>query len=193
MAVDLNSGPHQGGCTDCAGTVTVDAANLTRPYVVLYNAQYYSIAHFSTLIPPMSYRLDSTVLAVNGLQSFTAVTPDGSVVVQLLNQNSATQTVLVQDQAAGSCVAVTLQPMSLTSLKYATGSSGGGGGLSGGAVAGVVIAVLIGLAVVVGVGWMVWSRRSSSAGGGGSGGGGGEGRWQQYRDGSRGGMELSLH
>ena len=194
LAVDLNYGPHEGGCPDCSGTVTVDAANTSRPYFVSYNAQYYSIGHFASLIPPMSYRLASTLQGGSGLQSVVAVTPDGSVVVQLLNQNAVAMQVLVQDTEAGACFVATLPAMSMNSFKYATqgeGVGGSSGGLSAGAVAAIVVVVLLAvLGAAVGVWWAM--RRRGSGGGG----GGGERRqWQSYRDqgSDRRGMEMSLH
>ena len=73
------------------------------------------------------------------------MTPDGSVVVELLNQNSAAASVLVQGASAGSCFIATLQPMSMSTFKYGTSgsSAGGSSGLSGGAIAGVVVAALV--------------------------------------------------
>ena len=193
LSVDLQYGPHQGGCTDCSGTVTVDAANLTRPYVVDYTSQYYSIGHWSALIPPMSYRLASTQTAGAWVQSLAAVTPDGSVVVQLLNTNSAPVQVLVRDTqagASGSCYLATLQPNSMSSFKYGTsGGGGGGGGLSNGAVAAIVVVVVVAvLAAAIG-GWWALRRRASSEGGVGG------RQWQSQRDQSGGseGMEMALN
>ena len=168
LSLDLNYGPHTGaGCTECASVVTVDAANSSRPYVVQFSAEYYMLAHFSSFIPPMSHLLQTATSAsatASGLLALAATTPDGSVVVQLLNTgSSAPVTVLVNDQQAQSCYLATVQPTSLSTFKYSTASSGGGGGLSSGATAGVVIAALVVASLLVAAAVMLYRRRAAGS------------------------------
>jgi glucosylceramidase len=166
LSLDLNYGPHTGaGCTFCASVVTVDAANSSRPYVVQFSAEYYMIGHFSSFIPPMSHLLQTATSASatsNGLLALAAITPDKSVVVQLLNTNSTPVTVLVNDQQAGSCYLATVQPQSLSTFKYTTAASSGGGGLSSGGTAGVVIAVVLVAALLVAAAMVFYRRRAAS-------------------------------
>ena len=167
LSLDLNYGPQTGaGCTICASVVTVDAANSSRPYVVQFSAEYYMIAHFSSFIPPMSHLLQTATSASatsGGVLALAAVTPDQSVVVQLLNSNTSAVTVLVRDQQAQACYLATVQPQSLSTFKYGTSApSGGGGGLSSGATAGVVIAVLVSVALLVAAAVVLYRRRAAS-------------------------------
>jgi len=116
MAVDLNLGPHSGGCGTCSGVVTVDAGDSTKPYTVRYNSETYSIAHFSALIPPASVRVQST--SSGSVNHLAFITPTGQRVVQLLNTRKATVSVLVKDTAAAICFNTVLPAQSLTSFTY---------------------------------------------------------------------------
>ena len=70
LALDLQYGPHSGGCTTCSGAVVVDATDPSVPYTVQYYSQYYAIGHFSAFLPPFSYRLQSAMQGPSsGLQS----------------------------------------------------------------------------------------------------------------------------
>ena len=168
LSLDLDYGPQTGGgCTDCASVVTVDAANSSRPYVVQFSSEYYMIGHFGSFIPPASNLLQTTAsasVANSGMYALAAVTPDQSVVVQLLNTgSSAPVTVLVRDQRAQSCYLATVQPQSLSTFKYAGSAySGAGGGLSSGVTAAVVISVLVGVAALVGAAFLLCRRRNAS-------------------------------
>ena len=61
MALNERAGPRcQGGacCTDCRGVLTV-ASNASRLTDVSYNVEFYSLAHFSALVPQGSVRIKS--------------------------------------------------------------------------------------------------------------------------------------
>ena len=169
LSLDLQSGPQTGGgCTNCAAVVTVDAANTSRPYLVEFSSEYYMIAHFSSFIPLNSRLLSTTTSASatsSGLLALAAVTPDQSIVVQLLNTGSSTPiSVLVRDEQAQSCYVATVAPTALTTHKYTTASSGGGG-LSAGAKAAIVVVVLAVVAALVVAALVVLYRRRASNGG----------------------------
>ena len=125
MAVDLNLGPHSGGCAVCSGVVTVDATDSSVPYTVRYNSEYYEIGHFSALMPPMSTRITSTLSAAgrNNMQALAATTPDKSTVVQITNEGTSAQAVFVVDKVAGTCFTTTLAAQSLTSFKWGSPAS----------------------------------------------------------------------
>ena len=170
LSLDLNYGPQTGGgCINCASVVTVDADNSSRPYVVQFSSEYYMIGHFSSFIPPMSRLLTTSSSALansSGLLALAALTPDQSVVVQLLNTGSSTPlTVLVRDQQARSCYVATVAPQSLSTHKYSTSSSSssGGSGLSSGGKAAIVIVVLL-VAAVLCAAAVWWYRKRSVSG-----------------------------
>jgi len=118
MAVDLNLGPHSGGCGTCSGVVTVDAGDLSKPYTVRYNSETYSIAHFSALIPPNANNVLTDTDNDDGVLHLGFVNPDGSRVVQLLNTNRATQQVMVYEKEINSCFTMVLAAQSLYSFVY---------------------------------------------------------------------------
>ena len=173
LSLDLNDGPQTGGgCIDCASVVTVDAGNATQPYVVQYSSEFYMIGHFSSFIPPNSRLLQTNTSAVanaSGLLALAAITPDQTVVVQLLNTAATSPiTVLVRDQQAQKCMVVAVLPESLSTFRYATAAGGGGGGgLSAGGWVGVAFAIIIGVVLVGVVGvWLVRRRGGSKSGNG---------------------------
>lgn len=124
MAVDLNLGPHSGGCGTCSGVVTVDAADTSKPYTVRYNSETYSIAHFSVLIPPDSIKVEtvssSATMSVSHL-GFT--TPQGNRVVQILNENTQSVQVVINDDQLNQCITAEVAAQSLYSFVYPTGSN----------------------------------------------------------------------
>lgn len=85
LASDPNLEPHtQGGCTQCLGAVTLNANAVTR------NPAYYIIAHASKFVRPGSVRIGSTYL--NNLPNVAFKTPDGRIVVLVLNDSQSVQT-----------------------------------------------------------------------------------------------------
>jgi glucosylceramidase len=83
MALDEHAGPRcQGGacCTDCRGVVTVPS-NATSLDAVTRNVEFYSLAHFSALVPSGSVRIKTqrgphTSPDSDGISSTTNVTAD---------------------------------------------------------------------------------------------------------------------
>lgn len=85
LASDPNLEPHtQGGCTQCLGAVTLNANSVTR------NPAYYIIAHASKFIRSGSVRIGSTYL--NNLPNVAFKTPEGRIVVLVLNDSQSVQT-----------------------------------------------------------------------------------------------------
>ena len=121
MGVDRTGGPHSGGCGDCSGVVVVDAADTTKPYFVKRNSEFYSLAHFSSLIPQNSNVVTNKAQSINAL---TFTTPDHRRVIQLLNSGTSTVQVVVNDQdIKGACFSVNVAAQSQWSLTYSTASS----------------------------------------------------------------------
>ena len=85
LASDPNLEPHtQGGCTQCLGAITLNANVVTR------NPAYYIIAHASKFVRPGSVRIGSTYL--NNLPNVAFKTPEGRIVVLVLNDSQSVQT-----------------------------------------------------------------------------------------------------
>ena len=79
--------PHtdRGGCDRCLGAVTLDGDRVTR------NPAYYIIAHASKFVRPGSVRIASTL--PESLPNVAFRTPDGRIVVVVLNSGSKAQAV----------------------------------------------------------------------------------------------------
>jgi glucosylceramidase len=63
IALDENHGPHNGGCDNCRGVVTINSATgeITR------NPEYYALAHASRFVRPAAVRIASS--APNGFET----------------------------------------------------------------------------------------------------------------------------
>ncbi len=82
LAADENQEPHtDGGCTQCLGAVTISGDAVSR------NPPYYIIAHAAKFVRPGSHRIDSSIFY--GLSNVAFQTPDGKVVVIVLNPGNA--------------------------------------------------------------------------------------------------------
>lgn len=89
LAADPKFNPHteDGGCTLCLGALTIDE-EVTR------NVSYYIIAHASKFVPPGSVRVGSTL--TEGLPNVAFLTPDGKVVVIVLNDGDQPQQAIIE-------------------------------------------------------------------------------------------------
>jgi glucosylceramidase len=79
IALESNHGPHNGGCPDCLGVMTVDPGT---PNVV-YTNDYYLIGHFSKFVVPGAYRIGSDSLG--SISDVAFKNPNGSKVVVVYN------------------------------------------------------------------------------------------------------------
>jgi glucosylceramidase len=77
LALDPAGGPHNGGCDECTGAVTVDGATVT------HNAEFFVLGHASKFVRPGAVRVESSVTGNLGNVAFR--NPDGSVVLVVLN------------------------------------------------------------------------------------------------------------
>ena len=89
LALDQNSGPQNGGCTNCRGVVTIDSG--TSPATITYNVEYYVLGHLSKFVVPGAYRIDSTSLGAGGIEDVAFQNPDGSIVLFVLNAANTSQ------------------------------------------------------------------------------------------------------
>ncbi|CAF0991196.1 unnamed protein product [Didymodactylos carnosus] len=85
LAADPYLKPHTpGGCTQCLGAITIDGNNITR------NPAYYIIAHAAKFVRPDSVRIASNT--PHKLPNVAFKTPNGKIVLIVLNENDSSQT-----------------------------------------------------------------------------------------------------
>lgn len=80
LALDENHNPHQGGCQDCRGVVTVDSTTGD----VTHNEEFYALAHASRFVQPGAVRIGSNTIE-NVLEAVAFENPDGSRAMIALN------------------------------------------------------------------------------------------------------------
>lgn len=89
LAGDPAHGPHTPrGSAHCVGALTIDGGAIVR------NVSYYVVAHLSRFVPPGSVRVFST--AVETLPNVAFATPDGRVVLLVLNDGAEAMTFDIQ-------------------------------------------------------------------------------------------------
>lgn len=86
LALDQNSGPQNGGCTNCRGVVTVDDS--TSPPTITNNVEYYALGHVAKFVAPGAYRIDSNSPGPGSIQDVAFQNADGSIVLLVLNSGS---------------------------------------------------------------------------------------------------------
>lgn len=89
LALDQNSGPQNGGCTNCRGVVTID--NSTAPATITYNVEYYSLGQLSKFVAPGAHRIDSNTFGAGGIDDVAFQNPDGSIALLVLNGAGTSQ------------------------------------------------------------------------------------------------------
>lgn len=90
IALDANHGPHNGGCPDCLGVVTV-APNTGN---VTYSNDYYLVGHFSKFVVPGAYHIGADTLG--SLTDVAFKNPDGSKVLVAYNDGLRSRTFKVR-------------------------------------------------------------------------------------------------
>jgi len=90
LASDPSLAPHtSGGCSTCLGGITISGQS-----VVKRNVSYYIIAHAAKYVRPGAVRISST--STDNLPNVAFKNTDGSKVLIVLNNTSATQTFNIQ-------------------------------------------------------------------------------------------------
>jgi glucosylceramidase len=90
LALDENSGPHTGGCTNCTPIVTVNSTS----GAVSYGIEYYTMGHFSKFVLPGAVRIYSS--NADGMVSAAFLNADGSKALVVFNDSGSTQDFQVQ-------------------------------------------------------------------------------------------------
>jgi glucosylceramidase len=93
LALNPNSAPQNGGCTNCRGVVTVNA-NQTPP-LVTKNVEYYVLGHLAKFVQPGAVRVDSNTFGSGSVEDVAFKNPDGSLVLFVLNAASGSSTFVV--------------------------------------------------------------------------------------------------
>jgi O-glycosyl hydrolase len=93
LILDTKHNPHSGGCGTCDGLVTMDLALESgfRP-----NFDYFSIGHLSKFVQPGAYRIASSLVESQGLESVAFINPDGSKVLIVANTGYTDRSFSVQ-------------------------------------------------------------------------------------------------
>jgi len=99
LALDQNSGPKNGTCSNCRGVVTIDDS--VSPARVTFNVEYYILGHLGKFVAPGAHRIDSNTFGAGSIEDVAFQNPDGSLVLLVLNSasNSATFTVSFKNQS----------------------------------------------------------------------------------------------
>jgi glucosylceramidase len=93
LALDQNYGPQNNGCNNCRGVITLNLLNGQ----VVYNEEYYSIAHFSKFVRPGASRV--SLIIPQTLANIAAIAfqnTDGSKAMIVCNSGSVLKTFSVR-------------------------------------------------------------------------------------------------
>lgn len=93
LALDSQYGPHNGGCGNCYGLVTITPETESGFSI---NSDYYSVGHISKFVVPGAYRIASTSFPYDGLESVAFQNPDGSKVLILANIGTSDRDFTIQ-------------------------------------------------------------------------------------------------
>jgi glucosylceramidase len=125
LALDQTAGPHQGGCTNCRGVVTVNSGT----GAVTFNEEFYSLGQATKVVQSGAVRVAST--ADSNINSVAFVNPDGSHALIALNPNSTSKTFRVVEN--GQYFSYTLPAKSVASFLWdAQGADFDNGGFDDG-------------------------------------------------------------
>jgi glucosylceramidase len=99
LALDQNSGPRNGTCSNCRGVVTIDDS--VSPVQVTFNVEYFILGHLGKFVVPGAHRIDSNTFGAGSIEDVAFQNPDGSIVLLVLNsaRNAATFTVSFKGQS----------------------------------------------------------------------------------------------
>ncbi|MGD1081334.1 MAG: glycoside hydrolase family 30 beta sandwich domain-containing protein [Candidatus Sulfotelmatobacter sp.] len=96
LALDQNSGPKNGTCSNCRGVVTIDDS--VSPANVTLNVEYYILGHLGKFVVPGAHRIDSNTFGAGSIEDVAFQNPDGSIVLLVLNSATSAGTFTVSFQ-----------------------------------------------------------------------------------------------
>ena len=111
LALTADGAPHDGGCTDCRGILTVGPhATVSR------NVEFAELAQASSAVHPGAVRVASPA-SVNGILTVAFVNPDGSRALILDNRDSTDRTVDVSE-GSGQTISTRVPGGATVSLRW---------------------------------------------------------------------------
>jgi glucosylceramidase len=93
LALDQNSGPKNGTCSNCRGVVTIDDS--VSPANVTFNVEYYILGHLGKFVVSGAHRISSNTFGAGSIEDVAFQNPDGSIVLLVLNSASSAKTFTV--------------------------------------------------------------------------------------------------
>ena len=92
LAVDQHMGPHNGGCDNCTGLITVHNGDAQSGQVD-FNIEYYDMGHLTKFVKPGAFRIAST--ANTSVPNVAWINPDGTKALIAYNASGTAQNVKV--------------------------------------------------------------------------------------------------
>ena len=93
LALDQQYGPTNNGCSNCRGVVAINSSNGQ----IIFNEEYYSIAHFSKFVRPGAFRVLLNIpQTLSEIGAVAFVNPDGSKAMMVCNYSSSSKTFSVK-------------------------------------------------------------------------------------------------
>ena len=93
LALDQNSGPKNGTCSNCRGVVTIDDS--VSPSNITFNVEYYVLGHLGKFVVPGAHRIGSNTFGAGSIEDVAFQNPDGSFVLLVLNSGGSSNTFTV--------------------------------------------------------------------------------------------------
>ncbi|WP_163325561.1 glycoside hydrolase family 30 protein [Draconibacterium mangrovi] len=95
LMLDSDRGPNRdGGCQTCYGAVDIDRANYSS---ITRNSHYYIVGHLSSVVKPGAVRIGTSGFSDAGFYYSAFENTDGTYAVVLLNSNSASKMITLDD------------------------------------------------------------------------------------------------
>lgn len=95
LMLDSELGPNrEGGCQTCYGAVDIDRSNYSS---ITRNSHYYIIGHLSSVVKPDAVRIGTSGFSESGFYHSAFENTDGTYAVVLLNSNSNSKTITIDD------------------------------------------------------------------------------------------------
>ena len=123
LALDQNSGPTNGGCSNCRGFVTINTS--VSPATITYNVENYIYGHAAKFVAPGAYRIDSNSAGIGsgGIEDVAFLNPNGSIVLIAFNDGSASATFNVNYSPNSTTFAYTLPAGAVATFTWTPGST----------------------------------------------------------------------
>jgi glucosylceramidase len=92
VALDQNSGPTNGGCTNCRGFVTINDSS--SPATITYNVENYIYGQAAKFVVPGAYRVEtnSAAIGAGGIEDVAFQNPNGTMVLIAFNDATTATT-----------------------------------------------------------------------------------------------------